>query len=369
MSAPEADQAQALLIPHQDDVDCRNEMQEAQGDTRLIGICEAICNFKHLKCFHIMKSALTIIITTSTKLMSLMIFSIIPLYVFMVFYEIQLLKAIVAAPNALKDHHNIITMYYSSNGSRSHSRISRIHEYDDKVGFLTHVLLLCLLYFVIYPLLEILSMTITIQIAAKVYANEKPAATLKDVFYRRNNLKGVLITCGYVHLVSCLTLLGLIWVVMNSLLFSGTGTSVYWVLDDPGSYWHILSVGIHTIIFVALLYKYSEWSAFWSLSMVISVLEEESGLDAFGMANYYGKQFKPTRVQLMAASVGFGILLRLPYLFGGSSNWIVPGVVIGLVCLGYLIKWVAFVLYYFDCKHQTMEKKNDEEIGKPVNIG
>ncbi|KAK9707361.1 hypothetical protein RND81_07G192300 [Saponaria officinalis] len=253
-------------------------------------------------------------------------------------------------------------------------KITDIRQDDDRMEFLLESLQVCILYLVLYPLLQLLSTITTIQITAKVYAGEKPA-TLKDVFYRKINLRGVLVTCGCAQLLSFLTLLGLIWIVVTHLLYSKFGSTfdAFWRLDvDVGDCFYILLAGIHTMMFVALLYKYLHWSAFWNMSMVISILEDETGLDAFGMTGYYGKHCKPTGFQLMLGFVGFNIFLRLPYLYGGlgigNQGVGFTSAVIGFVCLGSLVKWIAFVLYYFDCKQQTMEKKNDVEIGKTVNV-
>ncbi|KAL9240935.1 hypothetical protein vseg_015100 [Gypsophila vaccaria] len=375
MSTPEVDHAQALLL--EDDVEGRYGRQGMEGDANSTDIEQVANNFKQLKSFEIIKSSLRIF-TSNTKLMFLMMFSVIPFFVFLVFYEIKLQKIMAAAPGVpMYPHRSIhvvvsVSSGYLRNGSRSFGRFTEIPQDDDRMEFVSEFIQICIFFLVLYPLLELLSMITTVQIAAKLYAGEKPAA-LKDVFYQKNNLKGVLVTCGYVHLLSCLTLLGLIWIVANHLVFGKFGSSwgTFWQPEAGiGQVWYILLLGIHTMMFVALLYKYLHWSSFWNMSMVISVLEEETGLDAFGMTGYYGKHCRPTGFQLMLGFVGFAVVLRLPYLYGGLSNHGVgfTSVIIGSICLESLVKWIAFVLYYFDCKQQTMEKKNDEEIRKTVNM-
>ncbi|XP_074266347.1 uncharacterized protein LOC141588856 [Silene latifolia] len=371
MSTSEADQAQALLQPQEDDV------EKTKVVNRLTANWDVIHNLKLVKSFDIMKSALKML-TSNTKLMLLMMFCIIPLYVFMVFYEMKLQKVIIAAPGAFSDPYRITTVYVGDDESRSFDQVTKIHNDTDGMEYLFDVFVLYLLYLVIYPLLELLSMCITIQIAARVYAGEEqpPAVALKEVFCGKINSRGVLITYGYVHLLSSLTLLGLISVVVTHLIFTRNYESPLGDFQSLGigDCLCLLLLGIHIMIFVALLYKYLDWSAFWNMTMVISVLEDETGLDAFGMAVHYGKQHSSnlTGLQLMLGFTGFSTLLRLLCVYGGFSKWSLTGVtcvVIGLICVGYLVKWVAFVLFYFDCKQQTMEKKNDDEIGKAANVG
>lgn len=42
--------------------------------------------------------------------------------------------------------------------------------------------------------------------------------------------------------------------------------------------------------FVAVLFKYLDWSALWNMGMVISVMDEETGNEALEMSSYYAKQ-------------------------------------------------------------------------------
>ncbi|XP_021842754.2 uncharacterized protein [Spinacia oleracea] len=128
------------------------------------------------------------------------------------------------------------------------------------------------------------------------------------------------------------------------------------------------------VIFLGLLYKYLEWSAFWNMSMVISFMDEQTGIEAFGMSDYYGKHCKKTGFQLMLGFFVFGNVLRLPCLYAGLCTGSVAGVlitciVIMMVSLSNLVKWVAFLVYFQYCKQQTMEKKlDDQEQNKNVKF-
>ena len=51
--------------------------------------------------------------------------------------------------------------------------------------------------------------------------------------------------------------------------------------------------------------------------------------------------------------------LRLPCIyFGCKGTWSV-GILtqIGLFCLGNVVKWVAFTIYFYDCKNREIERK------------
>ncbi|XP_056690879.1 uncharacterized protein [Spinacia oleracea] len=169
--------------------------------------------------------------------------------------------------------------------------------------------------------------------------------------------------------MSTMTLSGLVWIVSNHrLVFGG-------YYDPTGASWfNILSLTVHSVIFLGLLYKYLEWSAFWNMSMVISFMDEQTGIEAFGMSDYYGKHCKKTGFQLMLGFFVFGNVLRLPCLYAGLCTGSVAGVlitciVIMMVSLSNLVKWVAFLVYFQYCKQQTMEKKlDDQEQNKNVKF-
>uniref|UniRef100_A0A803L0G9 Uncharacterized protein n=1 Tax=Chenopodium quinoa TaxID=63459 RepID=A0A803L0G9_CHEQI len=98
----------------------------------------------------------------------------------------------------------------------------------------------------------------------------------------------------------------------------------------------ILSIGFHALIFYGILYKYLEWIVLWNMAMVISMLQIEASLYALELSAYYGKHFAVT-------VIGFG-----------------------LVFFGSLVKWVALVAYFYDCKAQVSSKKAQEEVHKAV---
>uniref|UniRef100_A0A803L0G8 Uncharacterized protein n=1 Tax=Chenopodium quinoa TaxID=63459 RepID=A0A803L0G8_CHEQI len=138
------------------------------------------------------------------------------------------------------------------------------------------------------------------------------------------------------------------------------------------NFWYLTVCVLQSVMFLALLYKYLDWSAFWNMGMVISCTEEQTGVAALGLSDYYGRHSKKTGFQLMLGFFIFGNVLRLPCLYAGLCNGSFAGVmitsiVIMSVSIGNLVKWIAFLLYFQYCKQQTMEKKvDDHKQGKTV---
>lgn len=386
---------EAFLQPNTDDIESQNERQDRRVEIG-ISIEQVVLNVKQLKSVEILRSALKTF-TSNTKFMLLMILSILPFFVFMVLHEIKLQKSIFfyarlislrgpktiyltayplesllnnTASNSLKTRQllhygNFISSYY-------YDEYSQVNERRE---FLSNILQLSVFYLFLYPFLGFFSMILTMKVAVNVHglhAEEKPA-TLREVVRQKINLKGPLITYICVHLLSFMTLIGFFWIVANHQLFTSKLYAFY-IIESIDFWLNILSIAVHSVIFLGLLYKYLEWSAFWNMGIMVSVLEEHSGITALGMSDYYGKHCKKIGFQLMLGFFVFGNILRLPCLYAGLCNGSVPGVLITstvmmLVSLGILVKWVSFLLYFYYCKQQTMEKKVDDhqEVGKTLN--
>uniref|UniRef100_A0A7C9DZ97 Uncharacterized protein n=1 Tax=Opuntia streptacantha TaxID=393608 RepID=A0A7C9DZ97_OPUST len=336
--------------PHvEQERDCQSESHGVRIQP-IIEMGQVIQNLKQLKSSEILGSAVTTF-TSNFKFMFLMILSILPLCAFMIFYEIKLQRTIEGVSNFL-DSSSFVGFH-----SISYDQYDNANE--SEWSFFLDIVQLCLFYSVFYPILEIYSVFITINLAAKIHSGQ-PGVTEKAVL-DHNNLAGIFSTYLYIQLLSALTFLGLFWVAVNYYLFSIRFSYSYDFLEF---YSNILSTGFHSAVSVALLYKYLGWSAFWNMGMVISVLEEETGIGAFGLSAYYGKHCKQNGIQLMLIFFAFCNSPRLLSLSFGLCNSSFAGVcvtviVIGLFCLGNLVKWVAFVLYFYGCKQQVMEKKVD----------
>ncbi|CAO2828811.1 unnamed protein product [Amaranthus hypochondriacus] len=345
-----------LLQSKKGDIDSRNLTQ-----TNLIQLKPSEILIISLKIF-----------TSNFKFMILMILSILPLFIFMVFSEIKLQKSILYAlsnPLLGSSYVTHVRTYISvSNPTQGF-----IHDYDytddHRNEFLSNILQIFIFYFFIYPFLEFFSMNFTIKTASKIHSADNQL-TVKDILHQKITLKGPFITYLCVHLLSFLNLIGLLWVtqIHNYIIFSSF--SYFNFVRDIGLM-DVLIFGVHLVMFLGLLYKYIGWSAFWNLSMAISIMEEQSGIAAFGMWGYYDKHCKKTGFGLMLGVFMFGNVLRLPCFFAGLCNGgrfgsvLITCIVMMFFSLGNLVKWIAFFVYFYHCKQQTMEKKfdHDQELG------
>ncbi|WRX13901.1 hypothetical protein QQP08_006774 [Theobroma cacao] len=210
--------------------------------------------------------------------------------------------------------------------------------------------------------------------ASMIYAGEKPIS-LRDMLVQKTRLKGPFITSIYVLLLSTCILLGLVGVVTNCYSLSKGFVIDYYYYSSNNNFVDSLITIFHITIFIALLMKYSEWSAGWNMALVISVLEETYGIEAFELATYFSRGSTRRGLLLMLVFVAWEIVFRLPCLFGRWSERlgaiVFTSVFTSLICVGNLMKWVVCVVYFFDCKKRILEKKVDEEVGsdgKVVNV-
>ncbi|XWS34830.1 hypothetical protein CRYUN_Cryun21dG0070900 [Craigia yunnanensis] len=214
---------------------------------------------------------------------------------------------------------------------------------------------LTLLYLLPLHLLELYSVLVTVDLASKIYAKEK-SLTLKEMIQKpiqKTRLTGTFITSVYVHLLSTCTLLGLIWLVTN----------YYVVLRN--FVFDVFFAVLYGAAFVALLTKYLEWTAMWNTSIVISILEGIYGHEALAFSAYVIRGSERRGLLLMLVFFVWGNGLRLPCLYARcfeGGNGIIAQV--SLFCVCNVMKWIACMVYFYDCKERILEKKVDEERGE-----
>ncbi|XP_022735621.1 uncharacterized protein LOC111288985 [Durio zibethinus] len=230
---------------------------------------------------------------------------------------------------------------------------------------------LCLLYLVPCHLLGLLNIVMTVNAVSIIYAGEKPIS-LRNMTVKKTRLKGPFITSIYVLLLSTCILLGLVGVVTNCYILT-KGSVLNYYYYGPNNYFVNSSITIfHVAVFIALLVKYAEWSAGWNMALVISVLEETYGIEAFELSAYFSRGSTQRGLLLMLVFVVWEIVFRLPCFFERYSERLggilFSSVCTGLICIGNLMKWVVSVVYFFDCKKRILEKKVDEEVGRYHSI-
>lgn len=100
---------------------------------------------------------------------------------------------------------------------------------------------------------------------------------------------------------------------------------------------------------------------------MMSVLEEKQGVIALGVSAYVSRGCRRRGLFLMLIFFVWRLALRLSCLYvgwsEGGSGIVVTTVQVSLVCFGNVLKWVAFMVYFYDCKKRFLEKKVDVEQG------
>ncbi|XWS22575.1 hypothetical protein CRYUN_Cryun29cG0048300 [Craigia yunnanensis] len=230
---------------------------------------------------------------------------------------------------------------------------------------------LCLLYLVPCHLLGFLNIVLTVNAVSMIYAGEK-RISLRDMTVQKARLKGSFITSIYVLLLSTCILLGLVGVVTNCYILTKGFVINYYYYGENNYFVDSLITIFHIAVFIALLVKYSDWSAGWNMALVISVLEETYGIESFELSAYFSRGSTQHGLLLMLVFVLWEIVFRLPCLFGRCSESL-GGILFSSVCtslifIGNLMKWVVCVVYFFDCKKQILEKKVDEEVGRDARV-
>jgi hypothetical protein len=272
---------------------------------------------QELGVFDILKEALVIIFKNFNLIIFIFLVSI-PLFCFLVYYE----RTLVETLNILRQ---------TDHGFYDHNWPASLHDLVviRKTKHVYYKLVqLGFLYLVPLHLLELCTVVVTIHLSSKIYAKEETAMTL--------------ITSFYVLFLSTFTLLGLISFVTHWVNISNSVIDFFFQV-------------FYGAIFLPLAKMYLEWSAMWNMSIVISVLEGIYGGEAFALSAYYSKGSEWCGLILMLIFSVWGLGLRLPCVFFGCYEGGI-GIVVrsSRFCWGNVLKWVVFVVYFYDCKKRTL---------------
>ncbi|BFG16461.1 hypothetical protein CerSpe_027350 [Prunus speciosa] len=310
-----------------------------------------------LEAFDILRKALII----SARNINFFIFTILtslPLFFFLVYYEIFLQNFLVEIFEIVKQSPGY-DYCYSIWPTGLNVDITRKLNKE----FLDELIQLCLLYLVPLHLLELSTVLVIGDLASKIYTEEGPMMSLKEMVnkpFDKARLKGTFITSVYVLFLSTCILLGLISLV----------TTYFVVLRNFGC--DVFFAALCLPAFVGLLALYLALSAVWNMSLVISMLDGVHGTGALALAIYYSRGSEWCGLRLMLVFFAWGEGLRLPCLYFGCYEG-EYGIVaqISLFCLGNVLKWVVCVVYFYDCKNRAFKKKEcvesvDDEVGTQV---
>ncbi|KAG6708314.1 hypothetical protein I3842_06G074600 [Carya illinoinensis] len=301
-----------------------------------------------LEVLDIVKAAQTIF-SKNFNFIIFILFISLPLFFFMVYYEIFLHRTL---SNILEQSYShdleyhrwsVVTSEVTTKLREYHRGLVVTSEVTTKLRtiFPHQLVQLGFLYLVPFHLLELCTVILTEMLYKQIYGAR---------------IRGTFITSSYVILLSTCNMLGLVWFAISY--------QVFWRTSDL----QVPFLLLYGPVFIALLLKYLEWSAVWNVSIVISVLEGTFGLRAMALSFRYNRGSERRGLLLMAVFFVWGLGLRLPCLYFGCYEGEIMGIVAqaGLYCLGNVLKWVVCVLYFYDCKKQTLEKKVDVEAGREI---
>lgn len=297
-----------------------------------------------LEAFDILRKAFTIS-ATNINFLIFTILSSLPLFFFLVYYE-PFLQRFLLEISEIQEPSNGHYFNY-----RSIPTVITTKLINEIPGGLIQ---LALVYLIPLHLLELSTVLVIVDLASKKYTRreeleEEPPLTLNEMIHKPfdvTRLLGTLVTFVYVIIMSTCTLLGLVWL-----------AATYYVVIIL--FHNVLVVVQCLVSFVLLLTLYLGWSAAWNMSVVISILERRHGTKAMASAICYsiGNEWRGFRLMLVFFAWEVG--LRLPCIYFGCKNsWSVAILTqIGLFCLGNVVKWVVFTIYFYDCKNRELERK------------
>lgn len=308
-----------------------------------------------LEAFDILRKAFTI----SASNINFLIFTILtslPLFFFLVYYEPFLQRFLLEISEIQEPSPSHYFNYYGSRVRPFQFQWSIPTVITRKLNneFPGGLIQLALVYLIPFHLLELSTVLVIVDLASKIYIRregleEEPPLTLNEMIHGPfdiTTLLGTVVTFVYVIIMSTCTLLGLVWL-----------AATYYVVV---MFFHDVLVVLWCLVaFVALLTMYLGWSAGRNMSVVISILERRHGTKAMALASCYSIGNGWRGFRLMLVFFAWEVCLRLPGIyFGCKKSWSV-GILtqIGLFCLGNVVKWVAFTIYFYDCKNRDLERK------------
>ncbi|CAH8386929.1 unnamed protein product [Eruca vesicaria subsp. sativa] len=313
-----------------------------------------------------------------------------PLFCFLILFKLSLQTTILLASEYFSREVKYWGYYYTA--PQDHALLKTL---------ISLLLQTFLFYLFPYSLFDLLNTTTIVSASSIVYTCQDEPLGLSQLVRRTveiclNRIRGCLITSLYILLLSTSVFFGFFFAATNYwYIISLMGT-----IDKP--YYYYISIGeddvsyttrssfeadvnpsgilfgsvmaiFHGAIFIVLLAKFSKWSAGWNMGLVVSMLEEGEdgqgiyGTDALALSSYYGRGHERSGLWVMLVFLLFAIATRIPCLClkcseSSSGNGVLyTSFYVGLICLGNIIKWVACVLLYHDCRTRVLEKKGDVE--------
>ncbi|XP_061994142.1 uncharacterized protein LOC133712081 [Rosa rugosa] len=295
--------------------------------------------------FDILKEALYLICKNHSFIVLTFLTSL-PFFCFSIYYESHLKRTLVQISEFLNQNSGFFNYNWQT---QLHTATSMAQMFSN------NLIQLGLLYLIPLHLLELCSAFVIVDLASKLGGKGKfGEVSGGGSVTRMVRFKGTLVTSIWVLFLSTCTVVGSIWLV-----------SVYYVLLRNFGYYNTYCRVLYKAACMALLANYLEWGAIWNMGIVISILENRHGANALMFSAYLsrGRERRQGLVLMLIFGV-WGLGLRLACLFfkcyEGKGGIVAQ---MGLFCTGNVVKWVAFMIYSYNCKILISEKRVDVEIG------
>ncbi|KAI9078064.1 hypothetical protein K1719_039989 [Acacia pycnantha] len=224
---------------------------------------------------------------------------------------------------------------------------------DMLLGKFSHnFVLLVILHLGILHFSDLFNTITIVNSASDIYAGDN-VLTLKQMFISHvmdTRIKGPLVTSIFVVLLTSLLSTGLISIALHAYI----------------TYYYPLFTMLFVTMFLALLVQRVKWSAIWNMGTLISILEDKEGNEALLVSAYISRGNRLSGSLLMVVYVAWRLCLRLGYYFMGwnsrtSRVWITI-VYVSLVCVTNGLKWVAFVVYFKECRKWSSVTQGSQSV-------
>lgn len=358
---------------------------------------------KKLSVVELLKRAVKLLLS-NINLALIIFLCCLPLFCFLIFFELSLQTTLSFTYHFLSKQVNVgkdlpendLFLQTTTNYLTYQSLYQQRNIWEDlsENDLIPWLIKTSLLYFFPYTILDLLNTTTIVAASSTVYTSKEEPLGLIDLVDRsikicRKRLGGCLVTSLYVLLLS--TSVFLFFLPLCLLFFFGFfshwagSLNIVGLIHERQTFLDLVPFLIYAMVvlvqatlFMYLTAKFIKWSAGWNMSLVVSVLEEGEdgeegvyGSDALSLAAWYRKGHETRDVWMMLMFLIFALTTRMPCLYSKcslSSNgnrMLYTGLYVGLICFGNVLKWLACVVRYHDCKARPLRKKADVEQARP----
>ncbi|CAH2033743.1 unnamed protein product [Thlaspi arvense] len=327
-----------------------------------------------------------------------------PLFCFLIFFELSLQTTVsltyqfLSKQLSFEEDLSGNDLFLQTTVSLNYQFLSQQHSFWEDLSE-NHLILwliqTSLLYFLPYTFLDLLTTTTIVAASSIVYTSEKEPMRLTDLVRRsfeicQTRVRGCLITSLYVLLLS--TSVFIFFFLFFLLLFFGFFSN--WTkqliiapllhqhqsfLDQAPVLIYAMVVLVQGTLFMYLTGKFFKWSAGWNMGLVVSVVEEDGedgqgiyGSDALSLSALYRRGHEKRDLWMMLVFLVFSLAARIPCvyskcnLYSSGNRVLYTGIYVGFLCVGNVLKWLACVVCYHNCKTRFLRKKADvEQQAKP----